>query len=335
MPAPAATPRSGKKPRRFRRTGPLLLALLVQAGLLLATAFVAVVIPSSSTEPEFTATPTIYLPQRELEHRVALAEFQQATSAPPQMERLSSAALMPDGLPPMPALPSSAFAPMDATALAPPDASDLLGQSALLGANGTGKKSSASFFGVEDTGERIVIVVNTSVSVVKKAAARGVSIDRIQKEMIALVDGLAASTLFGIVQFSQGVRVFENFLAPATKANKEAVREWVPTNLRGNPRARPDQRYYGHEAAFEAALALDPDIIFLVTDGQLNRREGSSGNYSYPEIPYPQLEAALRSFQEKAAGDARIHAIGFEMKPADAEGMRRLTRSFGGELREF
>src|SRR5690606_34907524 len=134
--------------------------------------------------------------------------------------------------------------------------------------------------GIQDTGERIVIVVNTSVSVVNKAEARGVTIERIQEEMIALIDGLDATTLFGIVQFSQGVRSFEDFLAPATRTNKEAVRRWVPANLRGNPRARVDQEYFGHEAAFQAAFALNPDVIFLLTDGQLDRRQGVSGAYS-------------------------------------------------------
>lgn len=319
----------------FRRCGPLILALIVQGALLLVTAFVVVVIPSTRSEPEFTAVPTIYLPQRELEHRVALAEFQQVSSKPPLMERLTSAALLPEGLPPMPSFPVSDFNPMEASAMATPDASALLGQAGLLGAGGKGRESSASFFGIEDVGERIVIVVNTSVSVVKKAAARGVTIDRIQEEMIGLVEGLEATTLFGIVQFSQGVRAFEDFLAPATRANKEAVTQWVPANLRGNPRARPDQRTYGHEAAFELALALDPDVIFLVTDGQLNRRQGTSGDYSYPEMPYADFHRSIRAFQRQAGRDVRIHVIGFEMKPSDAAGMRRFTRDFGGELREF
>lgn len=259
--------------RRFRRGGPLILALTVQVTLLVTTAFVMVVIPSPKTEPEFQASPTIYLPQRELEHRVALAEFQQATAKPPLIERLTSAALLPEGLPPMPAFSSSDFNPMDSTAFNSPDAHAILEQSGLAGFGGTRTgESAASFFGIEAAGDRIVIVVNTSVSVVNKAERRGVSIDRIQKEMIGLVDGLPATALFGIVQFSQGVRSFEDFLAPATRANKEAVRHWVPANLRGNPRARPDQNYYGHEAAFEAAFALDPDVIFLLTGDSIGRR---------------------------------------------------------------
>lgn len=319
-----------------RRAAPLILALSVQGALLLLTVFVVVAIPGSRSEPEFTANPTVYLPQRELEHRVALAEFQQTIAKPPTVDRLTTSALLPEGLPPMPAFAKSEFTPMDTAAGMPADAQAMLGQSGLLGVSSSGSKQSASsFFGIEDTGQRVVILVNTSVSVVNKAERRGVSIARIQEEMINLVDGLDSNALFGIVQFSQGVRTFESFLAPATRANKEAVKEWVPANLKGNPRAAADQRFYGHEAGFEAAMALDPDVIFLVTDGQLNRREGTTGSYSYPEIPYAELLRTLRSLQVNGARPVRIHIVGFELKSADAEGMRRLTREFGGQLREF
>ncbi len=325
-PAPAA---------KRRRAGPLLFAIAAQALVLAASVFVVVMIPPSRTEPEFTAPKTIHLPQRELEHRVALAEFQQAVSAPPTIERLTSSALLPDGLPPLPATPDATFTPMETTATGVPDLHALLGAAGFPGAGAPGGASSSSFFGIEDSGQRIVIVVNTSVSVVNKAARRGVTIERIQEEMTGLIENLDTSALFGIVQFSQGVRTFEDFLAPATEANKQAVRQWVPANLRGNPRASPNQEYYGHEAAFAAAFRLEPDVIFLLTDGQLNRREGTPGNYSYPEIPHSVLTRTLRALQRESPRPVRIHAVGFEMNRSDAEGLRRLTREFNGELREF
>jgi len=329
-------PVKSRKPK-LKRTKPLLLAFVVQSCLLLVTSFIVVVIPTQKSEPEFVASPAIHLPQRELEHRMALAEFEQVTASPPAIERLAADLLLPDGLPPMPALSDADFDPVESSEMAPIDARALLGTAALTGMLGQSQDSSASFFGIEDSGQRIVIVVNTSVSVVKKAAARGVTIGRIQDEMINLVSGLESSALFGIVQFSQGVRVFEDFLAPATQRNKEAVREWVPANLRGNPQARIGQRFYGHEAAFEAALAFEPEIIFLLTDGQLNRREGTPGNYRYPEIPHREFHRTLQRLQQEfgTTRKVRIHVVGFEMKPGDAEGMRLLANTFGGELRQF
>lgn len=322
--------------RGWLRSAPVLLAVGLQAALLMVTVFVVVLVPPSRTEPEFAATHTVSLPQRELEHRASFAEFQQATSRPALVERLAVDALLPDALPPLPSLPQSEFNPMETTDFIAQDAQALLGQSGLMETlQRGGEGSAASFFGIEDVGERIVIIVNTSVSVVNKAERRGVTIERIQEEMISLVEGLGSRSLFGIVQFSQGVRRFEDFLAPATGPNKEALGRWVPDNLRGNPRARPDQLYYGHEAAFEAAFELEPDVIFLLTDGQLNRREGVPGEYSYPRIPYSELMGTIRQLREGAGRNVRIHAVCFEMREADATGMRRLTREFGGELREF
>lgn len=331
------TESAARKSEKLKRSKPLLLALMVQGCLLLVTSFIVVVIPSQRSEPEFLASPAIHLPQRELEHRMALAEFEQVTASPPAIERLAADVLLPDGFPPVPSLPETDFDPIESSEMAPIDARALLGSAALTGMLGKSKDSSASFFGIEDSGQRIVIVVNTSVSVVKKAAARGVTIGRIQEEMIELISGLDSSALFGIVQFSQGVRVFEDFLAPATQGNKEAAREWVPMNLRGNPQALIDQRFYGHEAAFEAALAFEPEIIFLLTDGQLNRREGTPGNYRYPEIPHREFQRTLQRLQQEngTTRKVRIHVVGFEMKSADAEGMRLLANTYGGELRQF
>jgi hypothetical protein len=150
-----------------------------------------------------------------------------------------------------------------------------------------------------------------------------------------VIDGLDGGTLFAIVQFSQAVRGFPDFLAPATAANRAAARTWVGANLKGNPPVTGDAAWYGHEAAFEAAFRLEPDVIFLVTDGVLDRREVAGGKVSYPEISYDTLLASLRGFQRGSTREVRIHVVGFEMKPADATSMRQLARAYRGQVREF
>ncbi len=317
--------------------GSLLLALIVQGVILFVAGAIVVMTPSPESEPEFRAGQSIHLPQRELEHRVAVSEFQQASSNPRMVERLATSALLPEGMPEMPVAAASEFSPVESANLMIQDSHALLSDSGIAGVLSglQGVESTSSFFGIEDTGERIVILVNTSASVINKARNRGVTIERIQREMIDLVEGLSSGTLFGIVQFSQGVRVFENYLAPATAANIETVGNWIPENLHGNPRAQPDQAYFGHEAGFVEAFALDPDVIFLVTDGRLNRREGSPGNYTYPVIPYAELAATLQELQREASSDVRINVVGFEMEGRDAEAMHRLTREYGGQIREF
>ena len=318
------------------KSGPFFLAILVQGLLVAGAGLVVVMTPSAESEPEFEAAAAVHLPQRERQHRVAVSEFQRAAGAPRMMERLTTAALAPDGLPEMP----SAFAELDTAAdagLEAMDSQSLLGDSGIAGILGGlgGAGETASFFGIEAAGNRIVIVVNTSASVINRARNRGVTVERIQQEIISMVEGLSPGARFGIVQFSQGARTFADHLAPATVANVDRLRQWVPENLRGNPRAATGQERLGHEAGLAEAFAFDPDVIFLVTDGQLNRREGSPGDYTYPEIPYSRLRATLDELRRETSSDVRLHVIGFEMRAADAGNMRRLASDFGGSLREF
>src|SRR5690606_3183234 len=133
---------------------------------------------------------------------------------------------------------------------------------ASLAGSVSGKASAAEFFGLRDSGERIVILVNTSASVVRKAQKRGVSIDQLHDQVVGLVEGLGSGTLFGIVQFSQGARAFSDWVAPALKRNKALAAEWAREELRGNPKIESEAQL-GHEAGFHLAMALRPDVIFL------------------------------------------------------------------------
>ncbi len=336
---PAPEPGSPPAPRPWRRfrKDTLAYALLAQAVVLLGAVYITVIQPLLRSDPEFTAAPRIQLPQRELEHRAAVAEWQQLSGGVPPLEKLVTSALLPPELPALPAVPRTEFEMAEPADVLTRDAQSLLAQSGLGGAMGGLKSvaSTAAFFGVEAQGTRIVAIVNTSVSVRNKAQRRGVPWTRIQDEVGRVIDGLDGGTLFAVVQFSQGVRVFPETLAPATAANREALRTWVRDNLRGNPPVDAGAARFGHEAAFEAALALDPDVVFLVTDGVLDRREVRDGRVAYPEISYGELLSSLRDARRGARGRLQVHVIGFEMKKADAAGMRQLAEEFGGQVREF
>jgi len=199
---------------------------------------------------------------------------------------------------------------------------------------GKGSSSAASFFGVQDSGRRIVIVVNTSASVVRKARNQGVSIEAIHEEVVSLIDNLDSGTLFGIVQFSQGSRRFAPYLAPAISRNKEAASHWTRKEMRGNPKVE-SELLLGHEGGLKLAVDMEPDLIFLVTDGVLNKRVRVDGAYKYPEIPYEILIGSVEADLRRSGARTRIHAIGFELNDKDRRGLERLTRRFGGTLREF
>ena len=330
--------RSLRFPARRRsalKGGILLWAILAQIGILGTTILIVVRDPPEQEAPVFSGG-------QKIEKKVAppppaeLRRLLRRSSRPNFAKRLTTQSLVSDPLPALPELPKDAFDFEGADLQMMEDAQGMLEQTGFLnaGRRSAAASSAAALFGVQDSGRRIVVIVNTSASVVRKARNAGVSIERLHEEVIELINGLQSSTLFGIVQFSQGSRRFAPHLAPAITRNREAATDWIRAELRGNPPVG-DEELVGHEAGLALALDLEPDVIFLITDGSLNKRVRISGELKYPEIPYGLLMESIEKKMRASGRRARIHAIGFKMKEKDRRGMAELTRKFGGTLREF
>ncbi len=319
------------KPRLNK--GTLFIALAVQCALLAVTVFVIVLDNPEPEPPRFEGKQSVLVKKEDFKEVEQRERFMKRLEP---MQRLSVEDALSDELPPLPDLPVEAFSQSGEDLELVADEGIMLEQSGLLGASlqGRGSSSAAAFFGVQDSGRRIAIVVNTSASVVRKARNQGVSVDAIHDEVVSLIDALESGTLFGIVQFSQGARRDAPYLAPAIRKNKEAATQWVRSAMKGNPDV-VDEALLGHEAGLALAIGMDPDLIFLVTDGVLNRRVKIDGSYKYPEIPYDILIDSIVDDLRRSAGRTRIHAIGFELKDKDRRGLERLTRRFAGTLREF
>ena len=119
-----------KQVRPTFKIGPLVWALIIQIGLLLVAVSIVVVIPKIKNDPEFVAKKSIYLPQRELEHSIALSEFQQVASKPALLDRLTTESLLNADLP---SLPTQEFNPFDYPVNPLNDAAALLGDAGLMG----------------------------------------------------------------------------------------------------------------------------------------------------------------------------------------------------------
>ena len=318
------------------KKGTLFFALSVQCLLLALTVFVIVLDEPETEPPKFEGNASVSVRKDDFKAVERRDRFMKRMKRLQPMQRLSVESAARGDMPPMPDLPIDAFS-LDAGDLEiVEDAGALLEQSGLLGGSlsGKGASSAAAFFGVQDSGRRIVIVVNTSASVVRKARNQGVSIEKIHDEVVSLIGNLDSGTLFGIVQFSQGGRRFVPYLAPAIKRNKEAATQWTLKELRGNPKVA-DESLLGHEGGLKLAVEMEPDLVFLVTDGVLNKRVKVDGSYKYPEISYDVLIGSIDRDLRRLGARTRIHAIGFELKDKDRRGLERLTRRFGGTVREF
>ncbi|WP_269527107.1 hypothetical protein [Coraliomargarita parva] len=317
---------------RRSKLGPFALAILIQVGLLFSAVFVVVLVPELKEDPEFVARKKIYLPQKELEHKVALAEFQNAASSPLMMERIQTAALLPDTMPSLPDLPRSEFNPIERNPAAL-QSDALLGQSGVLGALQGLKtdSSSASLFGIEDSGQRILILFDNSATVWNKAAAVGVSTDVFVRELSGLIDGLNANTLFGIVPFARKVGTFRDYLIAAGARNKQNAKQWVAGNVRSSRKSTelPFQ-VDGIEGALTVAFQMEPDVIFIVADGDFQRN--ASAAVRGGDVPWEDVERTLRHLTREYGIEPRIHFVGFQVEPEAAEAIGKITRRYKGQF---
>lgn len=310
----------------------LVLAIAAQAGILAIGLFVVVVAPVFREEPAFVAKKTIYLPQRELEHSMAVAEFQQAAAPPTMLERLSTASLMPSNLPSLPPTPQIDFQPADSeNPMAMGDA--LLGQAGLMGSLRAvnSKSSNTSFFGIQDQARRVVLAFDISQSVKTKIERSGLSMEAIKAEARRMIEGLNANTLFGLIQHARNYDRFRDFLVPATIENKAAAIAWLENEFVTDGRSKPGWvrgTPNGIEHVLDGIFQLEPDVIFLLSDGDYYR--GSGGN---EKIPIRDIRQRLNFWSGQLPDKVRIHFIGFQMKEEDRKNIGGLIRSTGGQLR--
>lgn len=313
----------------------LLLAAVTQAALLLGTVFAVVVVPILREEPEFVAPAKVQLPQRELDLRAAVAEFEQVASPVGLSATLTSVSALAPALPALPDLPelgarSESFAP------------GLLDPSALMGSAGfggalaelAGAATQVSFFGVEDRARRVAILFDVSSSVRTKAQQCGVSLERIREETRRLLSGLNANHQFALIQFTRRYQPLADHWVTATQANRAAAERWLTEEFRTEgyaPKSWRSASPNGIESVLAWAWALEPDVVYLLSDGSFQR--DSPGNPYGERVPWPELQRHLERLGEAADRPARLHFIGFKVAGEDRPGAGRLAASTGGKFR--
>jgi hypothetical protein len=169
---------------------------------------------------------------------------------------------------------------------------------------------------------------------VNKANGAGVPLSKIQEETADLITKLPISARFGIIQFTQNYKPFNNELVPATDQNRAAALEWVKTEwvetgvmgasrkVVSNPR--------GLVGVLELAAKMQPDVIFLISDASFQwKATGSIEN-----IPWKEIEKITQGPLQGPEG-CKINFIGFEMKADDKREFSNIIRKTGGKIREM
>lgn len=327
-------------PARKKPFGALFTAIIIQLALLSLTLFVVVFVPSRKEDPQFSSKKSIYLPQRKLEHKMAVANFQQAAQSPMQMEKIQVARMTPDNLPKLPEMPRMDFTPVT------PDTPSPIGNS-LFGSAGiggmmqglVGEASSISFLGIQESASRLVIVVDVSTSVFNAANAAGTSMDIVKAETEKLIEKLNANTLFNLIIHRRTFLPMKDSLITATQANKEFAIDWVQSkfpstgeqSISGARSGPGDTR--GILPVLDLTFDMEPDVIFLISDG---------GYFNQDNRPVTLSEVLdlIGDRQPEMPEEVRIHSVHFpDPRSINDErigsGMRSIANRNDGKYRTF
>jgi ABC-type Fe3+-hydroxamate transport system substrate-binding protein len=298
--------------------------------------------------PKFVAPPPpkIKIPPQTRQHRMNLAAHAGLASKPVFKQRLVSLRPTAFALPEAPKISFDSNLVPDPSTVVSTLVSGLTGSAGtgsgagfgLGGAGGLGKGlSSFTFMGLKAQGQKIVLCFDVSTSVVNKANASGIPRAKIKEETIKLISGLPSGAEFGIIQFVRNYKPFKPELTPMTPANRDLAKQWIETQWSesgqmaksGDGVVSPSPN--GVPRVLEAAFAMKPDVIFVISDGQFEQTTPDSPNR---RVPNEELEGQIKELQ-KTAPKTSVHFIGFQMREEDKDTWESLTRRTGGRLREI
>lgn len=298
----------------------------------------------SRPEARFEVKKTVKIPPRTPEHKMNVAKHEAMAPKPSFNDKLISTRPIEFALPDLPQVNMDQMLPLDPSELISDQVNGLVGSAALgsgLGAGmsgGGGTGQGMSFFGVKAEGDRILLLFDVSASVVSKAEAAGIPLERIQEETIKMIEALPISSQFSLIQFTGNYMPFTEELIAATPGNKELAQQWVEEKwitsggLSGAA-AGAVTNYDGVVGVLERAIQMRPEVIFLISDASFQWRPG--GGNSYPDIPYDDIKDVVEKLEKESRREVPIHFIAFEPKDDDAKEWSRIVRKTGGEFREM
>lgn len=293
----------------------------------------------------FTVHRDLKIPPKERENKMTMAEFDALTPKPTLNEKLASLQPTEFALPDLPEVPINQMLPLDPSSLVTDQVTSLVGTAGLgaggEGAGGTGGTGDGfSFFGIEATGNRILLLFDVSGSVVNKAEKSGVPLSEIKAKTIELIENLGASSSFNLVQFTRNYNFFQDQLVPATDDNKAAARDWVVNEwteegMLSSASRDVTRNPEGLMTLLPKALSLEPDVVFLISDGSFQMADPEGKNSFGVDIEARAIDRLIKAHTEKTGIEVPINFIGFEMDEEDRRDLRRIFRRTGGTFREL
>jgi hypothetical protein len=344
---PRPPPGEGGAPRQRGLIATIFIgAVLVHVAALILFGLLIVARQFAKPEAVFEVREQLRIPvQQKPQHKMNAAAHQAAAPKPVFQDKLVSSRPTKFALPELPKLDLQQMLPLDPSELVSDQVSSLVGTAGLgtgagaglAGAGGIGRGlNKLSFMGIQAEGQRIVLCFDVSGSVVNKAAASGVPLAKIKEETLKLIDSLPTGAAFSIIQFVRNYKPFSEQLVQVTPANRAAAKQWIDNEwsesgqmargARGVLSPEPN----GVVCVLDAAFAMNPDVIFLLSDGQFEQ--------TYPaerRIPNEEIGDKVKELQKGRKEKVPLHFIGFEMRPEDEGEWSSIARRTGGRLRQI
>jgi hypothetical protein len=292
----------------------------------------------------FVAKKSVQLPPKIVEQKMQSAEFEAASPKPSFDDKMASLRPTDFALPDLPQMPVDNMVPLDPATLISDNVTDMVGAEGTGSGDGAGSggfggtASDVSFMGIKTAAKRIVIMYDISTTVVNSANRAGIPFTKIREETLEMLDKLSINSAFGLVQFARNYAFFEPELLPATDPNRAKAKEWLekwfavdgfmnpgtPRTVRGGP---------GFIKVLEAVFQTNPDVIFIISDGNFYR----SGDGQGSKIPHDEIEKSIRDLQRTSAEPVTIHFVTIGADRTITREVRKWVRIGGGrgQVREI
>ncbi|HRQ90231.1 MAG TPA: hypothetical protein PLA50_15635 [Bacteroidia bacterium] len=297
----------------------------------------------SRPEARFEMKKVVKIPPKTPQHRMNVARHEALAPKPSLTDRVASARPVDFALPALPSVDLGQMLPLDPSALIADQVSGLVGSAALgsgfgmglSGGGGTGR--GMDFFGVQAQGDRVLLLFDVSASVVNKANAAGIPLERIQEETLRLIDSLPISSQFSLIQFTGNYLPFTEELIAASPGNKQFARQWVLDKwVKGGTMSASSSGVVGNltgvVGVLERASEMRPDVVFLISDASFQWRPGGGG---YKNVPYDEIRKAVDQLARTIGGKVPLHFVAFQPKDGDAAEWSKIVKKTGGEFREL
>ncbi|RLD10620.1 MAG: hypothetical protein DRI44_05565 [Chlamydiae bacterium] len=276
------------------------------------------------------------MPARKLQHKIRVKQYEKQAQRPKLMNKLVTTGKSKITLPKLPPLK---FSKSDFKSI-PANITPIGGNIGQIGLGnlgiGKGDESAfegfaeAEFFGHKIKTRSIVILADSSSSVVKKGV-----FEDLKKEAIAMVQKFHPDTGFNVILFTDGAFPFKTNIAYATQSRKRELAKWMKKNMKMNKGGNSATKGSSPIEALKAAIKMKPDTIVLITDDPPWLGKNTiAGRAAHVKEIYKAIRDGKNTTSNKFTIDTVLYKPKEKSRAEARAFMKSVARSTGGHFRE-